>query len=76
VMMGELKTHVDERLAYMHFAKDAAQFAAACGLADATESQFVIIRPDSYLAAHGTTAQALHNALAQSLCLQIQAVTA
>jgi 3-(3-hydroxy-phenyl)propionate hydroxylase len=76
VMIGELKVNADERLAHVHHAKDAAQFAAACGLADATESQFVIIRPDSYLAAHGNTEQALHDAVAQCLGLQTQAVVA
>ncbi len=76
VLLGGLKAEADERLAHVYLSSDAAQFAAACGLADHSTPQFVVIRPDSYLAAQGTSEQALRDAVAQCLGLQTQTVAA
>jgi 3-(3-hydroxy-phenyl)propionate hydroxylase len=71
VLLGGLQAAVDERIVQVHHAKDAAQFAAACCLSDTASPQFVVIRPDSYLAAHGTTARELDEALRHCLHLNI-----
>jgi 3-(3-hydroxy-phenyl)propionate hydroxylase len=54
VLLNGMRAESQASVVYIHHAEEAKDLLAACGLSDAHAPQFLIIRPDAYLAAHGT----------------------
>jgi 3-(3-hydroxy-phenyl)propionate hydroxylase len=54
VLLNGMHAELDTSAGHVHHARDARDLLAACGLGDALSPQYLVIRPDAYLAAQGT----------------------